>query len=202
MIVDVWLYGPLARYGGNEDNISFANKKVELAAKSTLNDLLAHLNLPTNKRGMTFINYKLTAMPGIQPDLDRILNDGDRIALFHLKSMWPFQYRDGATMAEGAIEHWRTVPQNTSYFMMSLKGGHNPNLTKLTSKSAKLKAAQTQLFYLSISAGSISNDDIDDVNIYGSPANIWKLYLQKDRHVSTGIENDLQGISVFESKVH
>ena len=110
IVVDVWLYGPLARYGGNEDNISFANKKVELAAKSTLKYLLTHLNLPTKKRGMTFINCKLTAMPGIQPDLDRILNDGDRIALFHLKSMWPFQYRDGASMGEELREELKKNP--------------------------------------------------------------------------------------------
>ena len=39
-------------------------------------------------------------MPGIQPDLDNMLDEGDRIALFHLKSMWPFQYRDGASLGK------------------------------------------------------------------------------------------------------
>jgi len=34
-------------------------------------------------------------MPGLQPDLGHALRDGDRVALFHLKSMWPFQYRHG-----------------------------------------------------------------------------------------------------------
>ena len=110
IVVDVWLYGPLARYGGNKESISFANKKVELSEKSTLNDLLIHLNLPTNERGMTFINNKLTAMPGLQPDLDSILNEGDRIALFHLKSMWPFQYRDGASMGEELKEALKKNP--------------------------------------------------------------------------------------------
>ena len=100
IIVDVWLYGPLARYGGNSKGISFANKKIELSDKSTLKDLLTHLKLPTKERGITFINNKLTAMPGIQPDLDNMLDEGDRIALFHLKSMWSFQYRDGASLGK------------------------------------------------------------------------------------------------------
>ena len=38
------------------------------------------------------------ALPGVQPDLEQILKEGDRVALFHLKSMWPFQYRDGAAL--------------------------------------------------------------------------------------------------------
>jgi hypothetical protein len=39
-------------------------------------------------------------MPGLQPDLNRVLADGDRVALFHLKAMYPFQYRHGLPMAE------------------------------------------------------------------------------------------------------
>ncbi|MGC8878426.1 MAG: hypothetical protein ACP5R2_04320, partial [Anaerolineae bacterium] len=34
----------------------------------------------------------------LQPDLDHPLRDGDRVAFFHLKSMWPAQYRHGAAM--------------------------------------------------------------------------------------------------------
>jgi len=94
--LDVWLYGPLARYGGEADRGSYANPKLELSAGSMLRDLLAHLTLPTEERGITFINGRLSAMPGLQPDLEHVLEDGDRVACFHLKSMWPFQYRDGA----------------------------------------------------------------------------------------------------------
>ena len=94
--LDVWLYGPLARYGGEADRGSYANLKPELSAGSVLRDLLAHLDLPTEERGITFINGRLSAMPGLQPDLEHLLEDGDRVACFHLKSMWPFQYRDGA----------------------------------------------------------------------------------------------------------
>ncbi len=90
--VDVWLYGPLARYGGSNGNI-FAQVEVALPESSALQDLLAQLQLPTEERGITFINGNLSAMPGLQPDLQHPLAEGDRVALFHLKSMWPFQYR-------------------------------------------------------------------------------------------------------------
>lgn len=92
MHIDVHLYGPLARYGGSDRNIA-ANVSVELPACGTIRDLLAALAMPTEARGITFINGDLSAMPGLQPDLDHMLQDGDRIAFFHEKSMWPFQYR-------------------------------------------------------------------------------------------------------------
>ncbi len=60
---------------------------------------MTKLALPTEERGITFINGNLSAMPGLQPDLDHVLDDGDRVAFFHLNSMWPFQYRHGVSMA-------------------------------------------------------------------------------------------------------
>jgi len=99
MVLDVWLYGELARYGGPADKGSHANVRLSLPESSTLGDVLAQLKLPTEERGITFINGDLSAMPGLQPDLDHVLRDGDRVALFHLRSMWPFQYRHGAAMA-------------------------------------------------------------------------------------------------------
>ena len=94
--VDLWLYGPLARYGGKAARKAHAHLELELPAGSRMRDLLDHLALPTEERGITFINGDLSAMPGLQPDLDHVLQDGDRVALFHLKSMWPAQYRHGA----------------------------------------------------------------------------------------------------------
>jgi sulfur carrier protein ThiS len=94
--VDVWLYGPLARYGGDTARPSYAHLPVELPAGSTMQDLLRHLALPAEERGITFINGDLSALPGRQPDLQHPLADGDRVAFFHLKSMWPYQYRHGA----------------------------------------------------------------------------------------------------------
>ena len=102
--VDVWLYGPLARYGGEATSKSYANLQPELPAGSRINDLLEHLAMPTEERGITFINGDLSAMPGLQPDLDHALQDGDRVAFFHLKSMWPYQYRDGAALAPGLTQ--------------------------------------------------------------------------------------------------
>ena len=96
--IDTWLYGPLARHGGEADQGSFAHLDLAMPSGSRVRDLLACLGLPTEERGITFINGQLSAMPGLQPDLDHELQDGDRVALFHLKSMWPFQYRDGSAV--------------------------------------------------------------------------------------------------------
>ena len=96
--IDTWLYGELARYGGMADQGSFANLKVSLAEGSSVRDLLTKLKMPTEERGITFINGNLSALPDVQPDLDHVLMNGDRIAFFHLRSMWPYQYRHGAAM--------------------------------------------------------------------------------------------------------
>ena len=96
--LEVWLYGPLARYSGKTKSKSHAKVIMEIPAEKRMRDLLELLSLPTEERGMTFINGNLSAMPGLQPDLDHTFKDGDRVAFFHLKSMWPFQYRDGAAM--------------------------------------------------------------------------------------------------------
>jgi len=100
MDVDVWLYGALARFGGKAEQVSFANLQIRLPAESTVADLLARLRIRTEERGITFINGQLSAMPGLQPDLGHILRNGDRVGLFDLKSMWPFQYRHGAMLTD------------------------------------------------------------------------------------------------------
>ena len=43
ILVDMWLYGELARYGGEANQGSFANPKVNLPDGSTVGDLLLHL---------------------------------------------------------------------------------------------------------------------------------------------------------------
>ncbi|MHB8092002.1 MAG: MoaD/ThiS family protein [Syntrophales bacterium] len=97
--IDAWLYGALALYGGQSgEGRSYANLQVCLPAGSTVNDLMARLKMPTEERGITFINGKLSAMPGLQPDLSHVLCDGDRVAFFDPRSMWPFQYRNGVPM--------------------------------------------------------------------------------------------------------
>jgi hypothetical protein len=98
--VDVWLYGALTSCKGQAGEGSYANRQIELPEGSTIAHLLARLKLPTEERGITFINGRLSAMPGLQPDLGHILHDGDRVGLFDLKSMWPFQYRHGGALTE------------------------------------------------------------------------------------------------------
>jgi len=98
--IDTWLYGILARFAGDPHNRTFANMQITLPGGSLLCDLLAALQMNTAERGITFINGDLSAMPGMQPDLDHLLNDGDRVAFFHLQSMWPFQYRHGIGMID------------------------------------------------------------------------------------------------------
>jgi sulfur carrier protein ThiS len=111
--VEVWLYGPLARYGGEAAQKIYASLHLEMPAESRIRDLLKQLGLPTEERGITFINGNLSAMPGLQPDLDHPLEDGDRVAFFHLKSMWPAQYRDGAALAPGLA---RTMAEKKGHF--------------------------------------------------------------------------------------
>jgi hypothetical protein len=96
--VDVWLYGSLASYGGQANQGSFANLQIRLPDASTMADLLKRLGMGTEERGVTFLNGQLSAMPGLQPDLGCILHEGDRIGFFGRKTMWPFQYRHGASM--------------------------------------------------------------------------------------------------------
>lgn len=100
IIIDTWLYGELARYGGAADQGSFAHLDIHLSEGGTLGDLLAFLEMPSEARGITFINGELSAMPGVQKDLKHLLKDGDRVAFFHPLSMWPFQYRFGIKMVD------------------------------------------------------------------------------------------------------
>jgi len=107
--VDLCLYGELACYGGKIAPHGFAALQVSLLEKSTVRDLLAHLGIPADERGITFINGRLSAMPGLQSDLGYILKSSDRVAFFDLKSMWPFQYRHGAMMTDDMAQALRAV---------------------------------------------------------------------------------------------
>jgi len=108
--IEVWLYGPLARYAGEQSRGSYAQLHMELPAGATMRDLLERLGLPPEERGITFINGKLAALPGLNADLDIALQDGDRIGISHNKSMWPFQYRFGASQTQEVQETFRERP--------------------------------------------------------------------------------------------
>lgn len=94
--IQVWLYGPLARYGGEARRSGYAFLELEMPEGGTMRDLFEQLGIPGEERGITFVNGNLAALAGLTADLSVHLNDGDRVGVFHPKSMWPFQYRFGA----------------------------------------------------------------------------------------------------------
>lgn len=96
--VEVWLYGPVARYAGEESKGSHAQLDLELTEGCTLEDVLNELEIPAEERGIIFVSGNLAALPGMEDNLDLTLEDGERIGIFHRRSMWPFQYRFGAAM--------------------------------------------------------------------------------------------------------
>lgn len=105
--VEVWLYGPMARYGGEQSQGSYAQLYIDLLAGSTMGDLLERLELPYEEKGITFINGSLAALPGLDSDRDVVLKDGDRVGISHRQSMWPFQYRFGASQTDDLKDTFR-----------------------------------------------------------------------------------------------
>ncbi len=104
MRLNIWLYGPLARFAGEASRGSYAELDWEMPPGTRMRDLIERLQLPPEEKGITFVNGDLTDMPGLGADLDRELQDGDRVAIFHLKAMWPFQYRMGAATSPELLE--------------------------------------------------------------------------------------------------
>lgn len=104
--LDVWLYGPLARYGGSEGE-GYAHLEVDLPAGSTLADLLVRLEVPPEEKGIIFVSGQLASMPGLEVEDKVTLRDGDRVGIFHRRTMWPFQYRFGAAVAPALEEALR-----------------------------------------------------------------------------------------------
>ena len=94
--IKVWLYGPLARYAGELSQGSYAELHLDLPLGTTVHDLVEHLGIPSEEKGITFINGKLAALPGLDADLQVVLEDGVRVGISHRNSMWPHQYRFGA----------------------------------------------------------------------------------------------------------
>jgi hypothetical protein len=105
--VEVWLYGPIARYAGEQSRGSHAQLFLDLPTGSTMQDLLDRLGLPPEEKGITFINGNLAALPGLDADHKVSLHDGDRVGISHRNSMWPFQYRFGAKTTDEIQETFR-----------------------------------------------------------------------------------------------
>lgn len=109
--LDVWLYGPLARYGGDKSQGSHAHLQLEMPLGTRMSNLLDLLAMPLEEKGITFVNAQLTDMPGLAADLDMELRHGDRIGFFHQQSMWPFQYRFGASLSSGLKDAMQSHPK-------------------------------------------------------------------------------------------
>jgi hypothetical protein len=56
--------------------------------------------MPTEERGITFVYGNLLAMPGKQPDLGLVPKNQDRVAFYHLRAMWPYQYFHSAAVLD------------------------------------------------------------------------------------------------------
>ena len=123
--LDVWLYGPLAQYAREANQQSHAHLEVEMPAGARMRDLLSRLGIPLEEKGITFVDGQLTDMPGLAADLELQLAEGNRIGIFHRRSMWPFQYRFGAGMSpqlreamlrrqQGALYHSPTTVSTSS----------------------------------------------------------------------------------------
>ena len=116
ILVEIWLYGPVRQYASNvsEDMVvhrdigtAHAQLRLALPPEATIQDLLDQLRLPGEEKGITFINGKLAALPGVDADRNVKLRDGDRVGISHRRSMWPFQYRFGATLEDELQETFR-----------------------------------------------------------------------------------------------
>jgi hypothetical protein len=105
--IEVWLYGPIARYAGEASQGSYAQLNLEMPVGSTVGDLVRRLGIPAEERGITFVNGNLAALPGLEVDLELVLEDGDRVGISHRKSMWPMQYRFGAQLTPQLADTFR-----------------------------------------------------------------------------------------------
>jgi len=110
--IDLWLYGELSRYGNESgEERAFAHLFLELREGATVGNMLDVLGMPSEARGLTFINGAISSMPGLYPDLNHVLSDGDRVGIFPPVSMLPFHYREGAPVVKemaGALEKMGT----------------------------------------------------------------------------------------------
>lgn len=107
---------------------------------------------------------------------------------------------DAATIAKGAWAHWRTVPKGRVYFLFSIKGGHNPGLSKLNSEDSKIKSAHQELYRRAIMGEDLNAEFVNTLNsvIYKNETNEnlkivnWQLYTKIPRDFST-LESQLDG---------
>lgn len=123
------------------------------------------------------------------------------------KPVYYFQgSHDGATLARGAFEHWQKVPQQKSYFFLSQKGGHNPNLTRFYIKdksksvnddgySTEAQNAQARLFGQALRAENLLPADLNELNNLLPEDEKWLLFDQKPEDIQS-ISKELEGLQM------
>ena len=110
------------------------------------------------------------------------------------KNVYYFQgSHDAATMAKGAIEHWKKVPQGQSYFMLSQKGGHNPNIGFLASSVSSIASCQKNIFNAAVLGLPIQQKDIELLNVSVEENRKWVLYLEIPKDMSL-VDKELESI--------
>ena len=108
--LEVWLYGPITHCASLSGETSHAQLHPVVSAGTTVQDLVDELGVPREERGMVFVNGKLAALPGLDPDREVVLSNGDRVGIFHRLTMWPMQYRFGAATTDQLQEAFRDRP--------------------------------------------------------------------------------------------
>lgn len=98
---------------------------------------------------------------------------------------------DGATVASGAIMHWRKAATNSAYLMIKKTGGHNPNLASIFSKNSAESLAQQKLFLKGLVSASITEVDLKEVNYSQNRLffNEWLLFTDKISQFSDAEKN-------------
>jgi hypothetical protein len=92
---------------------------------------------------------------------------------------------DGATPAKGAADHWLNVPQSTSQFLTSTRGGHTPMAQRLRiyededstaeekQKRLTLTILSQNAFTTAMSGQMVPNSTIDAINLFLDPDQQW-----------------------------
>lgn len=131
--------------------------------------------------------------------------------------MYYFQgTHDGATLAIGALKHWKSVPQSSVTMMLNQRGGHNPFLTDLyldmitrkrestyplkqkymSSNIQRLSKNAKIVFENAVNAKPMLQSQVDDLN-QDEPANEkWLLYGKAPQDMAN-IEKELKGVKMM-----
>lgn len=116
---------------------------------------------------------------------------------------------DGATLVQGAMKHWRSVPRGKVNFLLARKGGHNPNASRLVEVgpsqglsqkfgndiSNQIYTSQMNLFEAALRGETISKRSVDAANQFLTEDTKWLLYQNAPKQMWP-IESEANGISL------